>query len=88
MGDPEPTHADPRAELKRLFQEVQRTRAAQLETRRPARGDAAFMLPAREASLKALEDYVGALDRQGWPAPPKMRQEIRLLRSLCRRTRW
>jgi hypothetical protein len=32
------------------------------------------MLPARDASLAAPEAYVDALDRQVWPAPPKMRQ--------------
>jgi hypothetical protein len=83
MGDPIADHVDVRDDLKRLLMKVQRTRAAELKARRLGRADASFMLPARRASLRALEAYVAALDRQGWPAPPKLRQDIRLLRALC-----
>jgi hypothetical protein len=89
MSDPEAVHANLRDDLRRLLEEVERTRAAQVEARTLGRGDVKVMLPAQQASLGALEAYVDALDRQGWPAPPQMRQDLRLLRSLCgRRHRW
>ena len=85
MRDPESSRADPREpdDLPALLAEVRRARTAQHQTQglKPARPE--HMLPARKATLSALEAYASALDRHGWPVPPRMRLDIQLLRSLC-----
>ncbi|RYP84430.1 hypothetical protein EKO23_15510 [Nocardioides guangzhouensis] len=85
MGDPVPENIELRGqdEFPALLAEVRRTRAAQHEAQRLVPGRADYLLKARKASLNALEAYASALDRHGWPLPPKMRLEIQLLRALC-----
>jgi hypothetical protein len=66
-----------------------KSRAAQLEREMQqsvspqSRGATAqTVFRARRDTLKALENYSEALRLRGWPTPPKMVNEIRLLRSL------
>jgi hypothetical protein len=85
VGEPDGTDTsrpDP-DDLPGLLAEVRRTRTAQHETQQLVGASALSMVPARRASLAALEAYAGALDRRGWPVPPKMRRDLQLLRSLC-----
>jgi hypothetical protein len=67
-------------DLRTLLVDVVQSRADQAEARR---GSPRALVSASWIHLKALEAYALALDHQGWPLPPKMRQEIRLQRSLC-----
>ena len=88
MGNPEAghTHVLGQNNLAGLLAEVRRTRTAQHETQQLLGASAVHVLPARRASLEALEAYAGALDRHGWPVPLKMRLDMQLLRSLCGRS--
>lgn len=70
-------------DLRALLAEVFRTRAAQHEEQAQRGSSAVSLPPARRASLQALESYAAALERHGWPLPPKMRTELHLLRSIC-----
>jgi hypothetical protein len=75
-------------ELRVLLEEVFRTRADQ-QAQQSRRGSNAHELhAARSASLEALEGYAGALTERGWPLPPRMRNDIQLLRSLCGQRGW
>jgi hypothetical protein len=87
VGDLEARHANLRGrdDLPALLAEVRRTRTAQHERQRLVPASAEGMLPTRQASLRALEAYAGALDRHGWPLPARMRLDMQLLRSLCGR---
>ena len=71
--------------LQGLLAEVNRTRSRVVQLEREAQaGTARQTLPAaRRATLQALENYTAALQRLGWPIPPKMAGEIKLLRVLC-----
>jgi hypothetical protein len=66
-----------------LLAEVRRTRRQQRETQQLTGANAMGMVPARRASLRALEAYASALGERGWPVPSRMRLEIQLLQSLC-----
>jgi hypothetical protein len=89
VGDPDrngdtTVDADRRGEdLHALFDEVIRTRGRQRQEQARRGASNASMLPAREASLQALQDYIDALDVRGWPVPPKMRLDLNLLRAIC-----
>ena len=87
MGDPEPRHLRRcQDDLAGLLEEVRRTRTAQQGVQKlMGAASASGLLPARRATLSALEAYADALDRHGWPVPSKMRLDIQLLRSLCGR---
>ena len=71
-----------RAELHRLMGEVQRTRDLAAEERATS---ASWMqqLESRRDSLRALEDYVAALEQLAFPVPRQIRDELRLCRTLC-----
>ena len=91
VGDPEAGHTHlpnlrGQGDLPHLLAEVQRTRTARHEAQRLMGPSVVAVLPARRASLNALETYSRELDRNGWPVPRQMLLEIRLLQSLCGRT--
>jgi hypothetical protein len=73
-----PTEVD----LKQLLSDVVRTRD---EHRRELqrRAGSPELAQSREAALEALEVYVAALDDRRWPIPPRMHQDLALLRALC-----
>ena len=68
--------------LRRLFAEVVRTREAHAEERH---GGVPWtqLLDSRLDSLRALENYVDALERLSFPVPRQIRDELRLTRRLC-----
>jgi hypothetical protein len=69
-------------ELQLLLAEVVRTRDEhRVELQR--RGGSPEQASSREAALEALEAYVAALNDRSWPVPPRMHQDLRLLRALC-----
>jgi hypothetical protein len=70
------------AELQQLLADVVRTRD---QHRRELQGRAGSpeLGQSREAALEALEVYAAALDERRWPIPPRMNQDLRLLRALC-----
>jgi len=78
---PEP--ASDRDDVRALLAEVLRTRVALHEEQAQRGSHAQTSPPARQAALHALENYAAALQRHGWPLPPKMRLELHLLRSMC-----
>jgi len=68
--------------LQQLLAEVVRTRDEhRVELQR--RGGSPEQAVSREAALEALEAYVAALHERSWPIPPRMHQDLRLLRALC-----
>jgi hypothetical protein len=69
-------------DLQQLLAVVVRTRD---EHRRELqrRAGSPELAQSREAALDALEDYVAALNDRRWPIPPRMHQDLRLLRALC-----
>jgi hypothetical protein len=68
--------------LYQLLADVVRTRDEhRAELRR--RGGSPEQAHSREAALDALEAYVAALNERSWPVPPRMHQDLRLLRALC-----
>jgi hypothetical protein len=69
--------------LRALMDEVVRARAAQDQVRTRSSVAPEELRRARRAHLRALENYALALDRLGWPPPPKLCREMHLLRSLC-----
>jgi hypothetical protein len=70
------------ADLQLLLAEVVRTRDEhRVELQR--RGGSPEQAVSREAALEALEAYVAALNDRSWPVPPRMHQDLRLLRALC-----
>ena len=70
------------AYLQQLLAEVVRTREEhRVELQR--RGGSPEQAVSREAALDALEAYVAALNERSWPIPPRMHQDLRLLRALC-----
>ena len=70
------------ADLQLLLAEVVRTRDKhRVELQR--RGGSPEQAVSREAALEALEAYVAALNDRSWPVPPRMHQDLRLLRALC-----
>jgi hypothetical protein len=73
-------------ELRHLLQEVIRTKA---EHRHELgkRLDPSLILSTREASLRALEAYVAALEERHLPTPPTMHRDLKLLRLLCSEAR-
>ena len=70
------------ADLQQLLADVVRTRD---EHRRELqrRAGSPELGQSREAALEALEVYVAALNDRRWPIPPRMNQDLRLLRALC-----
>ena len=69
-------------DLQLLLAEVVRTRGEhRVELQR--RGGSPEQAVSREAALEALEAYVAALNDRSWPVPPRMHQDLRLLRALC-----
>jgi hypothetical protein len=74
--------AHPDADLQLLLAVVVRTRD---EHRRELqrRAGSPELAQSREAALEALEEYVAALNDRRWPIPPRMHQDLRLLRALC-----
>jgi len=74
--------------LRDLLAEVLRTRQIQLEEQGQRGATAQTLLPFRRATLKALENYTGALHQRGWPTPPQMHRDIQLLRGLCGGVNW
>jgi hypothetical protein len=72
----------PDTDLQQLLAVVVRTRD---EHRRELqrRAGSPELGQSREAALDALEDYVAALNERRWPIPPRMHQDLRLLRALC-----
>jgi hypothetical protein len=72
----------PDAVLQRLLADVVRTRDDhRRELQR--RAGSPELGQSREAALDALEVYVAALNERRWPIPPRMHQDLRLLRALC-----
>jgi hypothetical protein len=70
--------------LHALLADVVRTRNEhRLELQR--RGGSPEQALSREAALEALEAYVAALTARSWPVPPRMHQDLSLLRALCGR---
>ena len=70
------------AELQLLLAEVVRTRDEhRVELQR--RGGSPEQAISREVALEALEAYVAALNERSWPVPPRMHQDLNLLRALC-----
>ena len=70
------------AHLQQLLADVVRTRDEhRVELQR--RGGSPEQAISREAALEALEAYVAALNERSWPVPPRMHQDLRLLRALC-----
>jgi hypothetical protein len=69
-------------DLQQLLADVVRTRD---EHRRELqrRAGSPELGQSREAALEALEGYVAALNDLRWPIPPRMHQDLRLLRALC-----
>ena len=68
--------------LRRLFAEVVRTREVHAEERH---GGVPWtqLLDSRLESLRALENYVAALESLSFPVPRQIRDELRLTRRLC-----
>jgi hypothetical protein len=85
VGEPRHRSLLSQVDLEDLLAEVVRTRNAQQEAQRQRGATTEALRPARLSALAALEAYAGALDRHGWPMPPRMRFDIQLLRSLCGR---
>jgi hypothetical protein len=74
--------APPDADLQQLLAVVVRTRDDhRKELQR--RAGSPELAQSREAALEALEEYVAALNDRRWPIPPRMHQDLRLLRALC-----
>jgi hypothetical protein len=74
--------SSPEADLQLLLADVVRTRD---EHRRELqrRAGSPELAQSRELALDALESYVAALNELRWPIPPRMHQDLRLLRALC-----
>jgi hypothetical protein len=90
-GTAGPVRVDGEETRQALLAEISRrkSRAAQLEAEMQqsvspqSRGATAqTVFRARRDTLRALENYSEALRLRGWPTPPKMVNEIQLLRSL------
>ncbi|MGZ4438303.1 MAG: hypothetical protein ACXVW6_11710 [Nocardioidaceae bacterium] len=77
------TTMDGPGHLRVLLDEVHRARAIHAEQRH--RGVPwPQELESRRETLIALENYVAALERNAWPVPREIRDELRLCRTLCR----
>jgi hypothetical protein len=70
------------SQLRELLDDVVRTRS---DYRRELQGRAGSteLGRSREAALRALELYATALTDRRWPIPPRMHQDLQLLRALC-----
>ncbi len=68
--------------LRRMLAEVIRTRDAHRRELQKRAGSPELTL-AREEALGALETYTTALAERRWPVPPRMLQDLQLLRALC-----
>ena len=69
-------------DLQDLMAEVVRTRHEhRLELQR--RSGSPEQAISRAAALAALEAFVAALNDRSWPVPPRMHQDLNLLRALC-----
>jgi len=72
------------AELRRLIDEVVRTRKAHRhELSRHRQATHTSIKFTRQDSLAALETYLAALQARHLPAPPTMQRDLALLRALC-----
>lgn len=71
--------------LAELLAEVRRTRSEHHQSRGVARASTESLRDTSLGALGALEAYAGALNGRGWPVPPRMQLDLRLLRSLCGR---
>ena len=72
--------------LAELLAEVRRTRSEHDQTRGVTRASTESLRDTSLGALGALEAYARALDGRGWPVPPRMQLDLRLLRALCGRT--
>ena len=72
----------PDTRLRQLWEDVVRTRDEHHKDRQ-GRAGSAELGQSREAALVALEEYVAALNDRRWPIPPRLHQDLRLLRALC-----
>ena len=69
--------------LSRLREDVAQKRAAAQAVSRRRAASSEQVLKARRQLLAALEEYACEVERRGWPVPPSIRRDMRLVRSLC-----
>jgi hypothetical protein len=74
------SHSEP--QLGDLLADVMRTRDLHRQEQQKRAGSPELTV-ARQAALGALENYTAALTERRWPIPPRMLQDLRLLRSIC-----
>ena len=69
--------------LSHLLDEVLRTRVHHRLVLQRKRADSVDSNKARRAALRALENYVAALNARELPVPPRIQRDLRMLRILC-----
>jgi hypothetical protein len=69
-------------QLRHLLADVMRTRDVHRAEQQKRAGSPELTV-ARQAALGALESYTAALTERRWPIPPRMLQDLRLLRAIC-----
>jgi hypothetical protein len=72
----------PAPQLGDLLADVMRTRDVHRREQQKRAGSPELTV-ARQAALGALETYTAALTERRWPIPPRMLQDLRLLRAIC-----
>ena len=80
---PVPQDQSPRTvpDLTQLAAKVRQARQL-VQARRMAPGAPVDLVLARASLLEAMEDYAAELTTRGMPIPPRMRDDLRLLRQL------